>query len=153
MEYKLKKELFSIESLYEVNSEDNTKYTVKAINDENIKEIRISSVESGEVARINELDGLFKIYLYGRMVLKINVEISEEKRINLRSIYGEEYEVVAHKGTIENSSFIIRKNGLRIAKAFRNSLEPMKDYHIDIIDAENQVFVLAIAMVVSECYK
>ena len=87
------------------------------------------------------------------MVLKINVEISEQKRINLRSIYGEEYEVVAHKGTIENSSFIIRKNGLRIAKAFRNTLEPMKDYHIDIIDAENQVFVLAIAMVVSECFK
>jgi hypothetical protein len=87
------------------------------------------------------------------MVLKINIEGSEEKKINLRSIYGEEYEVVAHKGTIENSSFIIRKNGLRVAKAFRNSLENMEDYHIDIIDAENQVFILAIAIVVGECYR
>jgi hypothetical protein len=153
MEYNLRKGLFSMNLGYEIKSEGNLKYKIIATNNETVKQISIYSLESGEVARVNEIEGLYKIYLYGRMVLKINIEGSEEKKINLRSIYGEEYEVVAHKGTIKNSSFIIRKNGLRVGKAFTNSLENINDYHMDIIDAENQVFILAIAIVVAECYR
>lgn len=153
MEYLLRKKLFNSENEFEIKCEENTKYIVSSVNKD---EIHISSAESGKVIQITNIKSVtgreFKISLYGRMVLKAVCEDKADKQITFRSMYGDEYEVSDHKGNIELNCYIIRKNGLRVAKAFRKPLSNMNEYSIDIIEAENQALILAISIVMDECF-
>lgn len=156
MEYLLKKRLFNIENKFEIKNDGISKYTTKIDRNGEQKELYISNAHSGEVIKIvgiqSDNTSEFKIYLYGRMVLKAMMQNEVYKQISFRSIYGDEYEVVEHKGSIEFNNYIIRKNGLRVAKAFRKPLAQMDEYVIDILEAENQALILAIAIIVDECF-
>lgn len=155
MDYLLKKGLFDFEDKFEIKNDEITKYTTKLDRKDEQKELCISNAHGENVIKIAGIESdntsEFKIYLYGRMVLKTVMQKDICKQICFRSIYGDEYEVVAHKGSIELNNYIIRKNGLRVAKAFRKPLAQMNEYMIDILEAENQVLILAIAIVVDEC--
>lgn len=156
MEYLLKKRLFNLENKFVIKNEGIIKYYTKLDRNNNQKELYISNVDGEKVIKIVGIESgntsEFKSYLYGRMVLKTVMRNEVYKQISFRSIYGDEYEVVEHKGSIEFNNYIIRKNGLRVAKAFRKPLAPMDEYIIDIIEAENQALILAIAIIVDECF-
>ncbi|GAA0181832.1 hypothetical protein SH2C18_43070 [Clostridium sediminicola] len=155
MQYLMKKKLFDLESEFKIKCDGISKYNTKLVSSNGQKELHISNIHFEEIIKIvaSELEKAkeFKICLYGRMILKVNMKDYVNKQILFRSMYGDEYDVIEHKGNLEHNNYIIRKNGLRIAKSFRKPLAQIDEYAIDILEVENQALILAIAIVVDEC--
>lgn len=156
MEYLLRKNLFNSKDVFGIKYKQDIKYSVSSVNKDGKKELYISNVEKEKIVQITSVKSVtgieFKISLYGRMVLKAVCEDKADKEITFRSMYGDEYEVSNHKGSIGLNCYIIRKNRLRVAKAFRKPLSNINEYSIDIIEAENQALILAISIVIDEYF-